>query len=405
MMKLRGERKQDAAMDQAKFCGVAAAMIGSAVVGAGASAYSANKNAKAAEVGSNQSGAQSATSTNTLNPAMSQLLGLGGKGGLLGNVGSSMSNGSNLSGAANDFINGTAPQILNNGYWNTQQLNSSQFTAPTIQAAQTSAPSQNGVNLTPAFQNLLSGGNNSALRDSLAYGTSLTGAQFQKNQTDLTNNLQRNILPGIGSNAVLAGQYGGSRQGVAEGNAISDYTNQLTNANTQMGLANSANTTGQLANDYEQGQNRALSAAQGLSAQQYGVASQDAAARQAADNTNVNALLATRGQNSSNLATGTGLQQNLLNNAGALGNSDLTRLGQTAGILAPFLNAGSTTTSSGTSTGNNTQPLFQNTAGNIIGGAATGLGLYNQYKQGTTGTVNAGIGSSGAYSNNDWLSS
>lgn len=381
------------------------AVVGGAAIAAGGAYLSSKNNAKAAAVGSNQSGAQSSTSTNTLSPAMSQLLGLGGNGGLLGGVGSSMNGGSNLSGASNDFINGTAPQILNNGYWNTQQLTSGQYTSPTIQAAQIAAPSQNNVNLTPAFQGLLSGGNNTALRDSLAYGTALSGTQFQKNQTDLTNNLQRNILPGIGSNAVLAGQYGGSRQGVAEGNAISDYTNQLTNANTQMGLANSANTTGQLAGDYEQGQNRALSAAQGLSAQQYGVASQDAAARQAGDNTNVNALLATRGQNSSNLATGTGLQQNLLASAGALGNSDLTRLGQTAGILAPFLNAGSTTTSSGTSTGNNTQPLFQNTAGTLIGGATAGLGLYNQYKQANNGTVNAGIGSPNTYSNNDWLSS
>lgn len=47
MKKLRGERKQDAAMDGAKFCGVAAAIAASAVVGATASSIASNKASKA----------------------------------------------------------------------------------------------------------------------------------------------------------------------------------------------------------------------------------------------------------------------------------------------------------------------------------------------------------------------
>lgn len=60
----------------------------------------------------------------------------------------------------------------------------------------------------------------------------------------VTDNLQRNILPGIGSAAVAAGGYGGSRQGVVEANALKD-------ANT--GLA------GALSNLYGQDYNNAMS--------------------------------------------------------------------------------------------------------------------------------------------------
>jgi hypothetical protein len=45
-----------------------------------------------------------------------------------------------------------------------------------------------------------------------------------------TNNLKQNILPGIGGNAMAAGGYGGSRQGIAEGNAIGQ---------TNLGIADS----------------------------------------------------------------------------------------------------------------------------------------------------------------------
>jgi len=60
----------------------------------------------------------------------------------------------------------------------------------------------------------------------------------------VTDNLQRNILPGIGSAAVAAGGYGGSRQGVVEANALKD-------ANTGL--------SGALANLYGQDYNNAMS--------------------------------------------------------------------------------------------------------------------------------------------------
>ncbi|AWL03411.1 hypothetical protein DIR46_02375 [Massilia oculi] len=330
-------------------------------------------------------------------------MGLSGQGGVLGGLESLLGNGgSSLAGQSNSFLNSNAGQILNNGLAGSNALMSGQFNAPAIQGAQVQAPSQNGINLSPTFQSLLGGGDTSALMKSLQAGNALAGAQFQQNQQNLTDNLQRSILPGIRGGAIAAGQYGGSRQGIAEGLAISDLTKQLNNSNTQFGLGATAANSSALANAYENGQNRALSAAQGLSGQQYGVASQDAAARQAADNTNVQALLATRGQNSNNLATGIGLQQGLLGGAANYSNTDLGRLGMGSGILAPFLGAGATSTNNSTTTntttGNVSQPLYNSTAGNALGGALLGSqlgGMFGGGAGGTTGTLGSLFGSGG----------
>jgi len=70
--------------------------------------------------------------------------------------------------------------------------------------------------------------------------------------SQVTDNLQRNILPGIGSAAVAAGGYGGSRQGVVEANALKD---------ANQGLSNSlANLYGQ---DYNSAMSRGLQKYQG----------------------------------------------------------------------------------------------------------------------------------------------
>jgi hypothetical protein len=46
--------------------------------------------------------------------------------------------------------------------------------------------------------------------------------------------LERQTLPGIGSGAVAGGQYGGSRQGIAEGLAMSDANRLALNTTSQM---------------------------------------------------------------------------------------------------------------------------------------------------------------------------
>lgn len=59
----------------------------------------------------------------------------------------------------------------------------------------------------------------------LGFNNPYLGAQADAITQQVTNNLKRNILPGISSDAIAAGGYGGSRQGIAEGNAIGQ-TNQ-----------------------------------------------------------------------------------------------------------------------------------------------------------------------------------
>ena len=116
---------------------------------------------------------------------------------------------------------------------------------------------------------------NPYLTNALQAGVDMTNASFQKNAGYAKDALD-SALTGIRGNSVLAGQYGSSRQGVAEGSALKSYTDQLNNSSLQLGLANSANTTGAQAQAFNQGQDRSLAATQGLSAQQYGVAGQNA---------------------------------------------------------------------------------------------------------------------------------
>jgi len=66
-------------------------------------------------------------------------------------------------------------------------------------------------------------------------GDSATSNPYLQNQADaITNqvnrNLQNNILPGINSQAQAAGGYGGSRQGIAQGLAIGQTNQDLSNA-------------------------------------------------------------------------------------------------------------------------------------------------------------------------------
>ncbi len=71
--------------------------------------------------------------------------------------------------------------------------------------------------------------------------------QAQAITSQVNNNLQRNILPGINSGAIAAGGFGGSRQGIAQGIAIGD---------TNQGLSNAL--AGLYGNAYESDQNRGL---------------------------------------------------------------------------------------------------------------------------------------------------
>lgn len=288
-------------------------------------------------------------------------------------------------------------------------------------AASVNAPAQNGMNLSGSYDGFINGerGGNTRLTQATQGAIDQSTNQFRQMQGDATNNLMRNILPQVGSNAVLAGQYGGSRQGIAEGNAISDFTRQQGQAMTQFGQNNTNAAVGAQANAYETDSNRALSATQGLGAQQYGVASQNASMgqqtelmnksqyqqhnqfnaglQQDAAHQNLGAQLSTDQLNTGRQTAGIAANSGLIGTAYAAGqNQDsyaLNQAGKVNGLLAPYLGQvpGSSTSS---------QPLYQNTAGNVLGGATAGLALGKQF-----GGLLGSTGSNSYYANNDLLTS
>lgn len=384
--------------------------VAAAVGGAYLTSKGQKDAAKTAAAAANEPWSNNQTSTTTLDPRIASAL-FGDKGStgffdqIKGAINQPRSQGLGSFGSgADQFLGANGRQLLDNQYAANNVLLSSQYNAPTIQGATVQAPSQNSLDLKAAYNDFIYGNpaENPYLNKALQSGINQSNQAFQTQLGDITQNLQRNVLPGIRGNAIASGQFGSSRQGIAEGNALSDFTRQSTNAAQQLGLGNIAATTGAQANAFSQGRDRSLSALQGLSGQQYGVAQQEAANRQAADNTNVNALLQTRGLNSNNLVSGLQGTQNLLGNANQFANQydqyGINKAAQGSGLLAPFLNVGATTTQAGSGTGQS-QPFYSNTGASALGGAAAGLGLYNQFAQ-SFGS-NSG-GRTGASNTNPW---
>lgn len=263
------------------------------------------------------------------------------------------------------------------------------------------APQQNGMNLAGSYDKFINGdaGANPYLTRAIQGGIDQSTNQFRQMQGEATDNLQRNILPGIRSNSVLAGQYGSSRQGVAEGNAISDMTKQLNQSMTQFGQNNTNQAVGAQASSFNQGQDRALAATQGLGAQQYGVAGQNAGFQQQANLSNQNNQLQTNQMNIANQQAGMSNLSGIIGGAYTNGqnqdNRALNQATQVNGLLQPYL----------AKPGTAVQPAYQSsTAGSILGGAAAGLGLYNQFNQMSKPESNGGVPSTSTYAANNWFS-
>lgn len=281
---------------------------------------------------------------------------------------------SKIQGAAGSLMGGTAAPTAGPGAW---------AVGNSVQA-----PAQNKLDLTGSYDKFINGdaGANPYLTGALQGGVNQSQQAFTRMQDDATKNLQRNLLPSIRSNSILAGQYGGSREGIAEGNALGDFVTQQQRSIADFGQHNTDAILGAQATSFDHGQDRSLAATQGLGAQQYGVAAQDAATKNAAEFTNVGnvqqttmgnqgAQLQTNQLNQNGTLAGAGLLSGQLAGAAGVGqNQDayaLNQAGKVNGLLAPYLGQvpGSTTTS---------QPLYQNTGGNVLGGALGGLALGKQ---------------------------
>jgi hypothetical protein len=423
--------------------GISAGAI-AGLAAAGASAYAASQS------GGSPSGSTTSTQTQTINPHMNGLL----FGGINPNTGQQdpgyiedirhleyqpqNAGLAQFGNDANSYLGSGAPlgQIGNalntaNGMlgWSQQtptmsnaSMQAAGMNAAQGNAAQINAPSQNGVNLAPTYQNMLSGasGNNPYLTGQIQQGINQANDAYSNSMTNATRNLTQNVLPAINSGAVAAGGYGGSRQGIAQGNAIGQYGTALAQAGSQMGMNNQDAAANAQANTYMQGQSNALSALNNLSNQQYGAASQNANLQQGmnlanlqnqqqANSTNAgfqqqagltNAQLA---QQAGQANLQSNLSTNALNSSNALGAmsqiGNLTgqiynygtaqnaypywQMQQVTNQLSPFTGLGGQTSQ--------TTPYFTNPVGNAVGGATAGLGLYNAYKNAAGSSSSSGF--------------
>lgn len=198
----------------------------------------------------------------------------------------------------------------------------------------------------------------------------------------LTQNFNEQVMPAIDGGAIMSGQFGGSRQGVAQGIA-------------SRGLAQSIGDME--ANMY----NNAFNTAQ---QNMYGTA--NALNQQAGQNSQFNSNLQLQNNNQTMQQAQNNLNNrvvggNLLNGAlngmnatyqaantayDAARNAPWTDLSKYQSVVQPIAGLGNTTTQ--------TNPYYTNTVGNILGGAATGAGIYKNlgFGNATTGSPSTNSG-------------
>ena len=319
------------------------------------------------------------------------------------------------------------------------------YSAQTANVNLINAPSQNGLSLNPAYQGFIYGqlGNNPYLAGSIQKGLNQSAAQFENMRNDATQQFKEDVLPALRGDAIVNGQYGGSRQGIAEGKAADSLARNMTRALSQYGQNQTDAAVQAQAQAYTQDRQNQLSALSGLSGQQYSVAGANAAAQnqtnlsnaqmmnqagqfnagagnnylaqllqnnqfnasainnangmqyqgnqqmnlanlnnqQAANQYNANALFNMAQLNSQNKIAGTNLLSNLVNQQYTFANNqndyDVNRASKVNGLLAPYMSANSSSTSS--------SPIYQNTGANLLGGAMAGLQLYKQFNAGNGG--------------------
>lgn len=269
--------------------------------------------------------------------------------------------------------------------------------------SQVQAPAQNSMDLTGSYNSLINGpaGANPYLTGAIQKGINQSTNAFGNMLTDAKAATQ-DVLGSVRGNSVLAGQYGGSRQGLAEGKAIDSMNTNLARAAAQFGQNNTDAAVAAQAGAYDADRNRQLAATQGLGAQQYATAFQNANTANQAEFMNVQnqldvskynaglgqqanlanqqAQLGMNGQNNSAALGGAGLLGGLASQAyGTAQNADnagINRATQVNNLLTPYLGANRSST--------DTQPLYQNQANNVAGGLLGGLQMSGLLGGGST---------------------
>lgn len=114
--------------------------------------------------------------------------------------------------------------------WGPSISGASKVAAPVVNAPER-LNSQN-VNITDARRTQGAADPTNALKSLLSgqINNPYLGQQANAITSDITRNLQENILPGMRDSAVAAGQYGGSRQGILESKALSNVSRDTASA-------------------------------------------------------------------------------------------------------------------------------------------------------------------------------
>jgi hypothetical protein len=209
---------------------------------------------------------------------------------------------------------------------------------------------------------------------------------------DLTRNLQTNVLPSIRSDAMNSGQFGGSRQGIAEGLAMSRMNQDLAPALTNLfgGAFESAQNrmmgTANMLNDQAVG-NATNNVNRDLQAQMFNADLAMRGNEQQMQNNQLN--LGNRMQGQNMLGQGMGLQNQLFGNfmntqfmPQQLATNNLQNF---AGLLFPAAGLGGTTTGNATQTANQ---IAQETASQTSKSKGTGTNT----QTGTPGIVPSILG-------------
>jgi hypothetical protein len=318
--------------------------------------------------GSKEAGTNTITTRQEIDPRMASMLyGADGKSGLLGQISgyanTPQSAGNKSYGTAIDqFLQSpTAANSVGSLYGAASSLANSNISTPTIKA-----PKQNSINLAPAYKDMIYGdpGANPYLTGGIQKGINQSNTAFENMLSDATKNLTQNVLPNIRGGAMSAGQYGGSRQGLAEGTGLSSFNDQIGRAISQYGQNNTDAAVAAQAGAYNTDRDRAASLTSSLGAQQYGLATNQAQLQ-----------AQTNQQNSANKIAGIGAASGLMGNYAQQGQNQadygLNQAGKVSSLLSPYTGLGGSTSQN--------SPMYENKAAGILGGVTTGLGLYNAY--------------------------
>lgn len=235
----------------------------------------------------NMSGQTVQSGTQTSNPWEAVTPFITGQNGLLNAAQGVFQQGQAGSGQVRDALSGILGQIQNNSgiagqlqnvgqgilgmqLPQAQQVKGQYITnVPQVQAQNVGVLGSFGnlgpIDPTSAFQNQLSGDvKNTYIDQQLAANTDAAKANFNQMVSDATDNLTRNVLPVIRSGANMSGQYGGSRQGIAEGLAAGDLQKQLALSAQGLNAGLAQTNAGTLSNAFENAQNRQANSAQFL---------------------------------------------------------------------------------------------------------------------------------------------